>query len=171
MHASLLCSVQEGTGQLNYTCKRLLDSWEKMCISGWELSWLPRRFAQFLGRTADCYPYLRKFWAKQPCWGKLCNSYWECWLEESRNSRAQQATNQDCTISREKVGCPLELHNFLGELLNLKLDQVRVNGLWGEWIKLWPTCRLRARKTLKLVNFDEARQAAMKIGREAPKRG
>jgi len=59
MHENQFCSVPEGTGQLNYTCKRLLNCWEKMCISGKELSWLPRRFAQFLGRAVDCYLGLR----------------------------------------------------------------------------------------------------------------
>ena len=37
MHANQFFSVPEGTGQLNWTCKRLLNCREKMHISGWEL--------------------------------------------------------------------------------------------------------------------------------------
>ena len=54
MHASLFCSVLKETSQLNRTCKRLFDCLKEMRISGWELGWLPRRFAQFLGRAVDC---------------------------------------------------------------------------------------------------------------------
>jgi len=73
MHASHFFLVPEGTDQLRCTCMRLLDCWEKMCISSWELGWPPRKFAQFLGRVADCYPDLHKFCVEQPYWGKLHN--------------------------------------------------------------------------------------------------
>lgn len=72
MHASLFCSVWKGTSQLSCTCKRLLDCWREMCISGREMGWLPRIFAQFLGWVTDCSPDLHKSWAEQPIAGKIC---------------------------------------------------------------------------------------------------
>lgn len=55
MHANQFFSVPEGTNQLNCTSKRLLNCWERMCISGRELIWLPSRFVQFLGKADDFY--------------------------------------------------------------------------------------------------------------------
>lgn len=151
MHASQVSMVSSGTGQPKCSCMKLLNCLRKMCIFGWDLGWLPRIFAQFRGRAANCCPDLHKFWVEQPCWGNLRNFHWECWLAELRNSGAQQVTKQDCAIFGVKAAIPLEMCNFLGELLNLQLDQVRVINLWGECIKLWSTCCLYARKTLKLV--------------------
>ena len=72
MHASLFFSVSKGTDQLSFTCKRLLNCWRKMQIYGWELGWLPRRFAQFLGIAADCCLDFHKSWAEQPVSGEIC---------------------------------------------------------------------------------------------------
>ena len=50
MHASQFGLVLEGTGQLSYTCKRLLDL---------------RKYAFLAGRWADCLGDLCNFWAEQ----------------------------------------------------------------------------------------------------------
>ena len=123
-----------------------------------------------LGRLAECCPNLCKLWAKQPYYGKLHNFHWEYWLAELHNSGAQQAARQYCPISRGKAGFPPEMRNFLGELLSLQLDQVRVINLWGECIKLWLIGCLCARKTLKLVYLTKQDKVLWKAGREAPKR-
>lgn len=115
MHASLCHLVPKGTDQLNCTCKALLHCWRKMCIYGWGLGWLPRRFAQFLGRAVDYDPDLCKFMDEKPCWGNLCKSCQEFWHVGLCNHGAQQAAIEDCAISRGKVGCPPELSNFKGE--------------------------------------------------------
>lgn len=43
-----------------------------MHIYGWELGWLPRIFAQFLGRAAYYCLDFHKSWAKQLAVGKIC---------------------------------------------------------------------------------------------------
>jgi len=60
MHASLFCSVPEGTGQLSCTCKQLLDFRREMRISDFQLGWLLKGIMKFLGPVADFYPDLRK---------------------------------------------------------------------------------------------------------------
>jgi len=171
MLASQFCSVPKGTGQLSCTYKRLLDCWEKMCISGWELGWLARRFEHFLGSGTDYYPYLHKFWAEHPCWGKLHNSCWEFWLEELHNIGAQQAARQDCTISRGKAGFPLEMYNFLGEAtqptVGPSLSEHLVRGMLRAVINKLPLCK----QNNEACEPDEAKQAVVKVGREAPKQG
>ena len=143
MHASLFFSVLEGSGQLSCTCKRLLYWWRKMHISNCKLGWLPKGIVQFLGRATECYLYLQKSWAKQPIDGKNCAN------------PAGSGCRQDCAIL-EPSRLPERIVKFLegrlvslqkcaifkGKLLSVQLDQVRVNSLWGEWIKMWPTSYL-----------------------------
>ena len=169
MHASMFSLVLKGTNQLICPCKRLLNYWEKMRISGWELGWLLRGFTQFLGKAADCYPYLRKFWVENPSWEGLWNFLGEAFSAELCNFWSQQVASQDCIISRGKAGCPLDLCKFLKELFSLLLDQVWMNILWGECIKVWSTCFLFARKSLELVYLMKQDKVLWKVGREAPK--
>ena len=139
-----------------------------MRISGWELGWLPRRFAQFLGWAVDCCPDLHKSWAEQPAGRKICTNLarrvgWQdcAILEPSRLlERISQSWSPACcqrglhNFWRERW-LPSECTIFKGKLLNLQLDQVRVSSLWREKIKLWSTGWLWARKTLKLEDLTK----------------
>lgn len=64
MDANQFFSIPKGTGQLNCTCRRFLNCWEKMHIYGRDLDWLRGIFVQFLGILADFCPDLFKFLAK-----------------------------------------------------------------------------------------------------------
>ena len=66
-----------------------------------------------------------------------------------------KATSQNYTNSKSKPSDGLLCTIFKGKLLIMQLDQVRVNNLWWEWIKLWPTGFLCAWKTLKLANLTK----------------
>ena len=89
MHARLFQSVPEGTSQLSCTYKRLVNYWEKMCISGWEMGWLVKIFVQFLGKVVDFCPDLHKFSVEQPSWEGLHNFLGEACSVELCNSGAE----------------------------------------------------------------------------------
>lgn len=93
MHANRSCLVPKGTGQLNCTCKRLINYWEKIHISGREVGWMPRGIAQFLGRVADCCLELHNFWVEQLTAAHNCTI-----------SGLSRPAGRNCTIFWVKLG-------------------------------------------------------------------
>ena len=88
----------------------------------------------------------------------LCNFLREGYLAGLRNSGSQQ----DCTISGGKVGCPPKMRNFQGEATQPAVgpspSEQPVRGMDQAVADRLPLCK----KDTEVCELDEARQVAVK---------